>query len=104
MHKESFAQMALFAIKYCRDPGLHVADVGSYDVNGTFRELFEHCSYTGLDIVEGPGVDRVITVDDFGSEQYDVVISGSTLEHVEDMQKWMDNCASITKGGGFSAS
>lgn len=93
--------MALFAIQYARDAHLRVADVGSYDVNGTFRNIFEHCSYTGLDIAEGPGVDKIITIEDFGAEQYDVVISGSTLEHVEDMQQWMDNCVSITKPGGL---
>lgn len=101
MHKESHAVMAMFAIKYARDAHLRVADVGSYDVNGTFRDIFEHCSYTGLDIAEGPGVDRIITIDDFGVEQYDCVISGSTMEHVEDMQQWMDNCVSITKPGGI---
>lgn len=93
--------MTWFALKYARDPSLHVADVGSCDVNGSFREIFEHCSYTGLDVVPGKGVDRIIKIDDFGSEQYDVVISGSTLEHVEDMSAWFDGCVSIAKPGGL---
>jgi SAM-dependent methyltransferase len=37
-----------------------VLDVGSYDVNGTVRDLFPHPQTAwGVDIVPGPGVDEV---------------------------------------------
>lgn len=100
MHHESHEAMAAFVRQYVPE-AVRVADIGSYDVNGTFRDLFEHCSYTGLDIAEGPGVDRLITLADWGTETYDVVISGSTIEHVADMAQWARNAISITKPGGL---
>lgn len=101
MHETARIAMGWFRDGFVMEPGTSVADVGSYDVNGTVRDLFEHCAYTGLDIAEGPGVDRVITLEDFGSEQYDVVISVSTLEHVEDMAQFARECIKITKPGGL---
>ena len=97
--------MAMFAIKYCRDPQ-RVAEVGAYIVThegtgGTFRDIFGHCEYTGLDISDGPGVDRVISLDNFGDDQFDVVISGSTIEHVQDMQEFAEQCIRITRPGGL---
>ena len=34
-----------------------VLEVGSLDINGSVRELFEKCDYTGVDLQMGPGVD-----------------------------------------------
>jgi len=99
MHPESYAAVDAFAKQYVRET-CKVADVGSYDVNGTFRTIFPHCTYTGLDIAGGPGVDRVVKPYDFGDEQFDVVISGSAMEHVEDLKLWAAACISIMKPGG----
>ena len=40
----------------------HVLDVGSHDVNGNNRFLFEDCWYIGVDAEDGPGVNRRIDV------------------------------------------
>ena len=37
-----------------------ILDVGSYDVGGSIRDLFNKNDYTGVDIIEGPNVDFVI--------------------------------------------
>ena len=97
--------MALFAIQFVREPK-SVAEVGSFIVTndgngGTFRDIFQHCEYTGLDMGPGPGVDRVIVPDDFGDEQFDVVISGSTIEHTQDLHEFAKQCIRITKPGGM---
>jgi SAM-dependent methyltransferase len=68
---------------------LRVLDVGSYDVNGTYRIYFPETrfEYTGLDMTEGPNVDivpsKVYSWEEVADDYYDIVISGQTLEHVE---------------------
>lgn len=99
MHPESDALARSFASRYVT-AGMSVADVGSFDVNGTFRGLFPGCRYVGLDIAPGPNVDRVVEPYDFGAETFDAVISGSTMEHVEDLVRWGAACIAITKPGG----
>lgn len=81
-----------------------VGDVGSYDVNGSFRPLFERSpfrSYTGLDIADGPGVDEVVEPYDFGRDRFDVVISGSTMEHTQDVLRWASAVVAAVKPGGL---
>jgi SAM-dependent methyltransferase len=101
MHPEAYALVTKFAGEHVLDPATRVAEIGAYDVNGTFRPIFAHCSYTGLDMEAGPNVDRVIEPYYFGDELFDVVISGNTIEHVEDMAKWATACIAITKPGGM---
>lgn len=61
--------------------GLSILDVGSQDINGSYRDLFSDHDYTGLDIVEGDNVDVVGWDNLPPDKQYDVVISGQMLEH-----------------------
>lgn len=83
---------------------LDILDVGSYDVNGTYKPLFQNpkWKYSGLDIVEGPNVDIVSrSAYDFGlDKQFDVVVSGNCLEHVEAPWKWIKEVYNATKSGG----
>lgn len=61
-----------------------VLEVGSLDINGSVRQFFVDCDYTGIDLGEGPRVDRVTHVAGIpGTEQFDVVISTEALEHDE---------------------
>lgn len=85
-----------------------VLDVGSYDVNGTYRPMIEGLGfrYTGMDITPGPNVD--IVSDDpysfpFPDDEYDVVISGSTMEHVEAIWLWVPELARVVRPGGLIA-
>ena len=64
-----------------------VLDVGSQDVNGTYKLLFDGIHYLGLDISPGANVDCPVANPYDWSElhgmQFDAVISGQCLEHCE---------------------
>lgn len=106
MHTYSFEIMRYFVNKYLdKEKKLDILDVGSYDVSGTYKLLFENTNwrYYGLDIVEGPNVDIIAKSGyDFGLDrQFDVVVSGNCLEHVEAPWKWIKEIYKVTKNGGI---
>jgi hypothetical protein len=39
-------------------------DVGSYDINGSYRDIFieKKYEYYGLDMIEGPNVDIILNI------------------------------------------
>jgi len=80
-----------------------VLDVGSLDVNGTHKHLFDDCSYIGLDIGEGPNVD-VVSIGhlyDAPDDYFDVIISGSVFEHDMFYEKTINNIMRMLKPGGL---
>lgn len=88
--------------------GKSVIEVGSYNVNGGVRgyiESLEPESYVGIDINEGPGVDRVMDashlVGEFGAESFDLVVSTEMLEHVVDWQLVINNLKLLVRPGGL---
>lgn len=58
-----------------------VLDCGSLDINGNNRYLFQGGSYIGIDVIEGPNVDRVCRIHEFAGGPFNVVISTECLEH-----------------------
>ncbi len=108
MHLSQQAGMRHFINKYvdalCKDH-ISVVDVGSKDINGTDRGLFPKpkYSYVGCDIVPGPNVDIVFDDQDNWQDigQFDVVFTSSTIEHVRDIYKFVQNLASLAKPGGL---
>lgn len=86
MHPNSMLECLKFRDKYVDDETKKsVIDIGSYDVNGNYKVLFEpEHNYVGLGIREGPNVDIVVGEDSYWSPagKYDVIISGQCLEHV----------------------
>lgn len=107
MHAESYRLMErkLSQVELAQ---ASVLDVGSLDVNGTYRPLVERrgWSYTGLDVRKGPNVD--VLADDpfhypFEDGTFDVVISGSTMEHVTAIWLWVAELARVLKPGGLLA-
>lgn len=65
-----------------------VVEVGSHDVNGSYRELLSghDVEYIGVDMAPGPGVDVVIEDPyklPFDTGSIDIVLSGQMLEHCE---------------------
>jgi SAM-dependent methyltransferase len=95
MHKGSLLKMEWFVNKYLPPesevlpPVISVLDVGSYDVNGSYKQFFADTrfSYTGLDMAEGPNVDIAVENPYYWSsvedESFDVIISGQAFEHIE---------------------
>lgn len=85
-----------------------VLDIGSCDVNGTYRPMIEEHGwhYTGLDIAAGPNVD-IVSPDPYhfpvADNTYDIVISGSTMEHVQAVWKWIPELVRVLKPGGLLA-
>lgn len=60
-----------------------VLDVGSGDINGNNRFLFEDCEYDGNDVIQAPNVTIVSKTKDlhFKSETFDTIISTECFEH-----------------------
>jgi SAM-dependent methyltransferase len=84
---------------------LRVVDIGSYDVNGSYRTLFGNPQwhYQGVDLEAGPGVDIVLKSPyrlPFPSGSVDLVISGQAFEHVEFFwMSWMEMLRILRPGG-----
>lgn len=106
MHAESRQAMSEALSRLTDSPTRFVLDVGAYDVNGTFRPMVEDRGwvYTGLDLEAGPNVD-VVSPDPYRfpllSDTYDVVITGSTMEHVESIWLWVNELVRVLKPGGM---
>lgn len=60
-----------------------VLDVGSGDINGNNRYLFEDCTYYGNDVIEAKNVTIVSKTKDlpFASCQFDTIVSTECFEH-----------------------
>jgi SAM-dependent methyltransferase len=80
-----------------------VLEVGSYDVNGNNKYLFDNCEYIGLDIGEGPNVDVVSLAHEYKakSETFDIIISSSAFEHDMYINKTLKNIVRMLKQGGM---
>ena len=88
-------------------PRAKVLDVGSLDINGSFRPLCEQRGwiYLGLDVVPGKNVDVVASPFSYPFENgdFDIVISGSTMEHVTAVWRWIPELARVLRPGGLLA-
>jgi len=60
-----------------------VLDVGSGDINGNNRYLFENCNYDGNDVIDAKNVTVVSKTKDllFEDETFDTIISTECFEH-----------------------
>ncbi len=60
-----------------------VLDVGSGDINGNNRYLFENCEYNGNDVTDAPNVTIVSRTKNlpFENESFDTIISTECFEH-----------------------
>ena len=93
MHKSSYLRMEYLLQYYSclleeREKPIKVLDIGSYDQNGTYKDLFqkERYNYLGLDLSPGPNVDivpeNIYSWKELNSEMFDLVISGQVFEHI----------------------
>jgi SAM-dependent methyltransferase len=110
MHNSSILRMQWFVNTYVSEINreeIRVLDVGSYDVNGSYKHLFEDekYRYTGVDMEDGPNVDVVLKNpydwSEFESDSFDVVISGQVFEHVEFFWKTMEEMTRVLKKDGL---
>ena len=114
MHANSLKIMSRLLDKYAPPSGLCV-DVGSQDVNGTYRPLVEGrgLEYMGIDICPGKNVDVVVpepeshgtaivcwqaaTATTKGKPS--IIISGQCLEHTRHPWDWMNYVVSLAWPG-----
>ena len=89
--------------------GKYVVEFGSYNVNGTAREVIYPMNpaiYVGYDRIAGPGVDRVADLGQYcrfiiNSEKPDVLICLNCLEHTKDWRCLVRNMKYLCKPGGL---
>lgn len=108
MHKSSYDKMGKFVENHLKeDQAYKIIDIGSQDVNGSYKPLFEkkNWKYDGCDMVEGKNVNIILNDiynwKDIKTNSYDVVISGQAFEHVEYFWVTMFEVARILKPGGI---
>ena len=106
MHLSSYEHMRDLVARYLdAEKPLRVVDIGSYDVNGSYRTLFGNPAwrYEGVDLEAGPGVDVVLKSPyrlPFASRSVDLVVSGQAFEHVEYFwMSWMEMLRILKPGG-----
>lgn len=77
-----------------------VLEIGSYDVNGSIRSLLSNSLYIGVDLVEGPGVDRICEGDrlDYDDDSFDMCISCECFEHNPNWLKTFENMYRMSRG------
>ena len=110
MHKSSFDKMTAFRRDHL-DARTHerltILDLGSQDINGTYRPLFSEPGwrYIGVDMAAGNNVDVVLADPycwrELEPESADVLISGQTFEHTEYFWLTMEQIARVLKVNGI---
>lgn len=100
--------MRILVNKYLdKNANLAILDIGSYNINGIYKPLFNNpkWTYMGADLCCGPNVDVLIDEDGVWSNikdsVCDVVICGQVLEHTKEPQKLARAIARITKARGY---
>ena len=103
MHRNNFLWLKdvkrLHLGHFCRTM---VLDVGSLDVHGTVKVLFEDCFYVGVDVVKGKNVDWIGTVTKYpGRNKFDTIVCLSVLEHAKDWKEILKSCYRLLKPDGL---
>lgn len=104
MHPSAYKNAELFYDKYCKEniENKHILDIGSCNVNGTMRPIFDKGHYIGLDMQCGPNVDIVSDAHNIALEDdsFDIIISSSCFEH-DDMfwVTFLEMCRLVNNGG-----
>jgi SAM-dependent methyltransferase len=86
-------------------PSIEIIDIGSYDVNGSYKQFFNRAGwhYVGVDLAAGPNVDVTLTSPyrlPFKSHSVDVIVSGQAFEHIEFFWlTWLEMVRVLKPGG-----
>jgi SAM-dependent methyltransferase len=104
MHKEA-RDFTLFVKRILRDffIGKRVLDVGSGDINGNNRFLFESCEYDGNDVIQANNVTIVSKTKDlpFENNTFDTIISTECFEHDPEHKESFIKIYNMLKPGGL---
>jgi SAM-dependent methyltransferase len=106
MHKSSLEHIQSQVQAHLnRQVPLNIIDIGSYDVNGSYKTFFDAplWHYTGVDLAAGPNVDVVLDSPyrlPFKSHSVDVIVSGQAFEHIEFFWlTWLEMTRVLKPGG-----
>ena len=104
MHIEA-RDFTLFVKKILNDffIGKIVLDVGSGDINGNNRFLFENCEYDGNDVVNARNVTIVSKTKDlpFNNQYFDTIISTECFEHDPTYKESLKKIYDMLKDNGL---
>jgi SAM-dependent methyltransferase len=80
-----------------------VLDVGSGDINGNNKFLFENCMYDGNDVIDAPNVTIVSKTKDlpYESKIFDTIISTECFEHDPEYKESLLKIYDMLKEGGL---
>jgi len=80
--------------------GKRVLEIGSLDINGSIRQFFEGCTYIGVDLGHGKGVDLVAKGEEltFPDDGFDVVASCECFEHNPEWVATLKNMIRMCSG------
>lgn len=83
--------------------GKRVLDVGSLDINGSNRDLFYACEYTGIDVAPGKNVDKVCLGHRYNGlwGGYGTIISTECFEHDPYYVRTLQNIVRMLRPGGL---
>ncbi|EIC91871.1 hypothetical protein IMCC13023_03500 [Candidatus Aquiluna sp. IMCC13023] len=82
---------------------MRILEIGSYNVNGGVRALFEGVKeYVGVDLVSGPGVDLVSPGHQVSEElgPFDLVIATEVFEHDANWSLTLEKMITLLRPGG----
>jgi autotransporter strand-loop-strand O-heptosyltransferase len=79
-----------------------VLDIGSIDINGNNRYLFENSKYIGIDRNDGPNVNIVSEFKDYEcpNNYFDIVISTETLQEDDNYKDTISKIMDVLRPGG----
>lgn len=80
-----------------------ILEVGSQDINGSVRQQFNDCDYTGIDVGAGPGVDVIAQGQEYDAPDgsFDATISCEVMEHNPYWKATFLNMIRMCRPGGL---
>jgi len=104
MHENSYKVM-IDLLRRVAKPGFRALDIGSLDVNGSYRAMVEKFGviYHGLDAAPGQNVDVVGSAYSlpYRTGDFDLVMSGQVLEHLELPLVAVEEMKRVCRAGGW---
>lgn len=107
MHVSSLQHVERLVNQYLSErQSIKVVDIGSYDVNGSYKPFFSRhgWDYIGVDLAAGPNVDIVLDSPyklPLPSHSADLIVSGQAFEHIEYFWLTWLEMARVLKPGGL---
>ena len=101
-HIQQIDAAKLMANVFSFSPNHSVLEIGSYDVNGTVRSIFNSPDYIGVDLTSGPTVDLVLSGHEIDfSRKFDFVLSFECFEHNPYWEATLEKMIDHVEGNGY---